>query len=161
MFSVRSAYKLFKKIPNANNIHPNLQAFYKKLWSLSIVPKIETTIWRISWNYVPHLVNLRTKRIVSKVICPSCHGDDESVKHLFQLCPKSTEVWNALNMSWITTEIDLEFRDWITWVFQNDHLSIVVRSVVDSRRFGLDGTNSCMKESTTQDWRLRNEFSIL
>lgn len=65
-FTVRSAYKLLQigsRLPTDNTSHAYSRHFYKKLWNLQIPPKIKTTIWRFSWNFIPTFVNLNYRRI--------------------------------------------------------------------------------------------------
>ncbi|KAK5783612.1 hypothetical protein PVK06_038121 [Gossypium arboreum] len=44
--------------------------FFRKLWKLQLPSKITIIIWRISWNYIPTLGNLRHRRLVTNARCP-------------------------------------------------------------------------------------------
>ncbi|KAG8474341.1 hypothetical protein CXB51_033829 [Gossypium anomalum] len=100
-FSIRSAYKLLQEAnlgPSNNYLQAETRDFYRKLWSLHIPPKIKTTNWRISWNYIPTLSNLKTKKVVSAAICPRCQHPEEDSNHIFRYCPIAIDVWSNLNL---------------------------------------------------------------
>ena len=85
-FSVRSAYKLL----HGSNLDPNdlllqteTKTFYNKLWKLHIPTKIQMTIWRISWDFIPSFVNLKIKRVVMNTLCPRCGCAEENSWHIF------------------------------------------------------------------------------
>ncbi|KAK5803057.1 hypothetical protein PVK06_030697 [Gossypium arboreum] len=99
-FSVRNAYKLLHETnldPNTFNLHAKNENFYSKLWKLYILSKIQITVWRLSWNFFPSLVNLRLNRVVVKAQCPRCRQEEENSIHIFQQCPTSVEAWEHRN----------------------------------------------------------------
>lgn len=90
-FSVRSAYKLLQDIsedPSNLNLQIETNNFYRKLWKLYIPSKVTLTIWRISWNFIPSLVNLKQKKTVDNALCPRCQQNEEDSYHIFQQCPR-------------------------------------------------------------------------
>lgn len=89
-FSVRSAYKLLQGAnldPSNYLLQTETTNFYKKLWGLQLPSKITITIWRISWDFIPHLANLRYRRITVSDRCPRCHVGVEDSPHIFRQCP--------------------------------------------------------------------------
>ncbi|XP_040963627.1 uncharacterized protein [Gossypium hirsutum] len=118
-FTIRSAYKLLQDSslnPSSIILQIELKNFYSKLWSLQLPTKITNTIWRIFWNYLPTLVNLRSRRVLINACCPrGCLGDKDC-SHIFRQCLTSLEAWQMLNLSWVTNNSIPEFRDWLTWV---------------------------------------------
>ncbi|XP_040945782.1 uncharacterized protein [Gossypium hirsutum] len=119
-FSVRSAYKLL----HGSNLDPNdlllqteTKTFYNKLWKLHIPTKIQMTIWRISWDFIPSFVNLKIKRVVINTLCPRCGSAEENSWHIFIKCPRSMEVWNQLDLSWVLNQSIHNMWGWLTWVF--------------------------------------------
>ncbi|KAH1097779.1 hypothetical protein J1N35_014700 [Gossypium stocksii] len=115
IFSVRSAYKLLKEASLDPNflIQANFKEFYKKLWNLLMPTKITITIWRISWNCIPNLVNLRSKRVLTDAMYPRCGIGEEDSAHVFRQCPITAEVWQSVECFAVvygssgTREIDL------------------------------------------------------
>ncbi|KAH1131799.1 hypothetical protein J1N35_003177 [Gossypium stocksii] len=103
-FSVRSAYKLLQYAsldPTCYLLQVETKEFYKKLWDLQLPSKITLIIWRISWNYIPTLINLRHKRMVINDTCPRCSSGAEDNFHVFRQCPTTNELWQALDLSWL------------------------------------------------------------
>ncbi|KAG8488779.1 hypothetical protein CXB51_016782 [Gossypium anomalum] len=97
-FPVRSAYKLLQRTssdPNNLLLQADLKKFYKRLWNLQLPSKIMITIWRASWNYMPTLVNLRSKRVADTTDCPRCRSGEEDISHVLRHCPVAVEVSNV------------------------------------------------------------------
>lgn len=85
-FSVRSAYKLLQDAqldPKVNLIQTDIKDFYNKLWNLQLPNKIVITTWRISWNYISTLANLKYKRVTNNVTCPRCGREEEDITHIW------------------------------------------------------------------------------
>ncbi|KAA3465295.1 reverse transcriptase [Gossypium australe] len=86
-YSVRSAYKLLQNAnldPSNYLLQTEIKEFFGKLWNLQLPSKISIIIWRISWNYIPTLGNLRYKRIVTNASCPCCGYGEEDCHHIFR-----------------------------------------------------------------------------
>ncbi|KAH1122568.1 hypothetical protein J1N35_005728 [Gossypium stocksii] len=118
---VRNAYKLLQiasSDPNNILIQVDLKNFYKQLWNLKLPSKITITVWRASWNYMPTLVNLRSKRVADNTICPHCRSGEEDISHVFRHCPVTTKVWQMLELSWVNNLMIQSFWDWVTWIFR-------------------------------------------
>ncbi|MFQ6666719.1 hypothetical protein Gotur_032971, partial [Gossypium turneri] len=114
------AYKLLQEAsldPSNYLVQAETKDFYRKLWNLQLPTKILILIWRISWNYIPSLVNLRYKRVTTNVRCPRCCSAEEYHFHVFRQCPTSTNAWISLNMSWVMEHADQNVWSWLTWVF--------------------------------------------
>ena len=74
-FSVRSVYKLLQcssMDPTSYLLQTETTNFYKKLWGLQLPSKITIIIWRISWDFIHHLANLRYRRVSASDRCPRC-----------------------------------------------------------------------------------------
>ncbi|KAA3456039.1 reverse transcriptase [Gossypium australe] len=118
-FSVRSAYKILQNArmdPNDLLLQTDTKFFYKKLWNLQLPSKLLITVWRASWNYLPTLVNLRSKRIATSTVCPRCGSRKEDIGHVFRFCPATKEIWQLLELGWINNPNIQRFWDWMTWV---------------------------------------------
>ena len=66
---------------------------WKLVWSLNAPAKIRHFMWRSLHCALPTLVELFKKHVVPSSVCPICHALDESVEHLFFLCPWVAPVW--------------------------------------------------------------------
>lgn len=57
--------------------------------------KIKIMIWRVSWNYIPTMVNLNDRRVAHSNKCPRCKVDVETFWHVFVECHGFlANVWN-------------------------------------------------------------------
>ncbi|KAK5842886.1 hypothetical protein PVK06_005302 [Gossypium arboreum] len=120
-YSIRSAYKLLQDAnpdPSSYLIQAEIKECYRKLWNLQLPSKISIIIWRISWNYIPTLVNLRYRRVITNARCPRCCSWEEDRHHIFRQCPITIEVWQILNLSWVTNNMSQNIWQWLTWVFK-------------------------------------------
>ncbi|KAH1031312.1 hypothetical protein J1N35_043486 [Gossypium stocksii] len=116
-YSVCSAYKLLQDStldPSRNLIQADGKKFYRKLWNLHLPTKITITIWRISWNYLPTMANLKSRRVVAHCRCPRCCYEVEDCHHIFRKCLASIEVWQYLDISWVTNNSSADFWEWLT-----------------------------------------------
>lgn len=60
-FAVRSTYKMLQnQSPTTYPIdsHNTAHSFYKQLWELQLPNKIKILAWKVSWNFIPTMVNL-------------------------------------------------------------------------------------------------------
>ncbi|KAA3483968.1 reverse transcriptase [Gossypium australe] len=116
-FSVKSSYKLLQNVdPTAYALQSNYRDFYRKLWRIDLPIKIKIFIWKSSWNYLATKVNMLICRLATSSLCPRCGVAEETMNHLFRVCPVSEEVWRNLldlDLSIFTQE---EFGDWLTMV---------------------------------------------
>lgn len=95
VFSVRSAYKLLQHglyAPNTNDLQNDYNKFYRLLWGLNIPSKIKMVVWKLSWNFLPTLVNLHARNLVQNCRCPRCGEEEESTDHIFRRCLVSIEM---------------------------------------------------------------------
>ncbi|MFQ6641490.1 hypothetical protein Gotur_015953, partial [Gossypium turneri] len=114
------AYKLLQEAsldPSNYLLQADTKDFYRKLWNLQLPTKILILIWRISWNYIHSLVNLRQKRVTTTARCPRGFSEEEDSFHVFRQCPVSMDAWFSLNMAWVIEHIDPNTWLWLTWVF--------------------------------------------
>ncbi|KAK5825481.1 hypothetical protein PVK06_020318 [Gossypium arboreum] len=101
-FSIQNTYKLLQPStlsPNFNDLHTTSRDFYRQLWNLQLPTKLKITIWRISRNFIPTLVNLNHKQLVANMACLRCEGANENLDHVLRECPISVEAWSILNHS--------------------------------------------------------------
>ncbi|KAH1098718.1 hypothetical protein J1N35_015639 [Gossypium stocksii] len=104
--------------PSSYLLQTEAKDFFRKLWDLQLPSKITITIWWIFWNYILTLVNLRYKRVATNVSCPRCGSGEEDNYHVFRQCPVFREIWSSLNLSWVTSYINQNIGEWLTWVFE-------------------------------------------
>lgn len=84
-YTVRSGYKILLQ-SNGNYNQSENNNFYKKIWTSDLQSKIRITAWRSTLNYLPTLVNLKTKRVTNNDICQRCMQGQENRDHIFCDC---------------------------------------------------------------------------
>ncbi|KAA3458643.1 reverse transcriptase [Gossypium australe] len=114
-FSVRSSYKLLQSLdPTAYALQTIYRDSYKKLWRTDIPTKIKVFIWKTTWNYLATKVSMHARRLAANSSCPRCSGGEETLNHLFRVCPVSMAVWRVLSDINLAVYTQVEFVDWLT-----------------------------------------------
>ena len=93
---------------------------WKKLWHLSIPPKVRIFAWRMCLNVLPTLVNLQSKGVVNCDICLACGKEPETTFHVFVNCEVAKRVWRCwlecppvvLNANMNIVDIAMEILDY-------------------------------------------------
>ncbi|XP_057808813.1 uncharacterized protein LOC131023283 [Salvia miltiorrhiza] len=70
-----------------------------KAWKISAPQKAKVTMWRSFRNRLPTCDNLKKRRIPleeAESMCNACCYREETVQHLFLLCPKTEMIWNGI-----------------------------------------------------------------
>ncbi|KAM2301691.1 hypothetical protein ACFX1S_032583 [Malus domestica] len=60
---------------------------WKSIWKLEVPPKIIIFIWQILHRVVATRLDLFKRHVAVSPTCPICNEEEESVEHLFLLCP--------------------------------------------------------------------------
>ena len=123
-FSVKSAYYIACDVLNSSDegecsTSDSRKPLWKKLWHLSIPPKVRIFAWRMCLNALPTLVNLQSKGVVNCDICPTCGKEPETISHVFVNCEMAKRVWRCwldcplvvLNANKDIVDIALEILD--------------------------------------------------
>ncbi|KAE8669531.1 hypothetical protein F3Y22_tig00112231pilonHSYRG00219 [Hibiscus syriacus] len=89
MFSVKSCRLVLSCITGGN------YQWNKWVWSGFAPPRVQTFLWQLSHHKVAIRVELRKRGVpVDNVLCPLCLKEEETIQHLFILCPVAGELWN-------------------------------------------------------------------
>lgn len=59
---------------------------------------------------------MQHRRLVTNRNCPWCGRDVEIVDYLFREYPISVEVWSELGLPNILNRVEMDFKQWLTWV---------------------------------------------
>ncbi|GKC23809.1 RNA-directed DNA polymerase, eukaryota, reverse transcriptase zinc-binding domain protein [Tanacetum coccineum] len=66
-------------------------------WNGFIPIKVNVFLWRLKLNKLPSRVNRDRKGIeLDSILCPICHGDVETVNHIFFNCDMAKDLWSLL-----------------------------------------------------------------
>ena len=123
-YSVKLAYHIL-----ANN-HSSIrsQSFsakvWERLWSLKIPFKLIIFLCKICNDCLPTRVELHKRIQNISPSCPICQQENESLEHLFFLCPLARAVWFGTELSIRTDGFALSsIKDWIHEWLSNTELS--------------------------------------
>ncbi|KAH1074230.1 hypothetical protein J1N35_026558 [Gossypium stocksii] len=114
--------RVILQIPLVKEAHEDMQVWKSEPsseFSYGNAYKLLQEVWRISWNFIPTLLNLNKKRVATDIVCPRCREAVESIDHIFRECPTTTEVWMNLNLSWILQNLIQHYWEWLIWIFKN------------------------------------------
>ncbi|KAE8716020.1 hypothetical protein F3Y22_tig00110156pilonHSYRG00217 [Hibiscus syriacus] len=81
------------------------------VWSGFAAPKVQTFLWQLSHYKVVVRVELKKRGVpLENVLCPLCLKADETIQHLFIVCPIAGELWSSLSPGVVL---------WSTWIARN------------------------------------------
>ncbi|KAK5842443.1 uncharacterized protein LOC108471944 [Gossypium arboreum] len=60
---------------------------------------------------------MQYRKLATDTICPRCGASAETMDHLFRECPVTVEAWTALSLQHIVRIKNMDFVQWLTWVF--------------------------------------------
>jgi hypothetical protein len=101
-FSVKSAYKLYVRIrdgptPSSSN-ETDITKFWKSIWSIPTLPRVQQFIWRMAHNSLPLKMNIKRRGIDCDTLCICCRHLDEDGAHLFCKCKEVQKLWENLGL---------------------------------------------------------------
>ncbi|XP_062099964.1 uncharacterized protein LOC133805803 [Humulus lupulus] len=96
-YTVKSAHSLIQK-REITEVAEEVSVYWKRLWKLSIPPKVKSFLWQASTNCLPTKCNLQLKGISVNDLCPFCNSCRESTSHVLFSCSFSQVCWNLLGV---------------------------------------------------------------
>ncbi|KAF7837557.1 reverse transcriptase [Senna tora] len=91
-------------------------SLWKWIWNLGIPPKVKNFLWRLCSNALPSLNNLSKRRIVLSPRCQICNQEEESIEHIFLMCPWTRPVWFGSRFQWNFNNAQVSRMD--IWIWQ-------------------------------------------
>jgi hypothetical protein len=170
-YSVKKFYNLVLDLIQA---HP----IFKSVWKSRGTPRVKFFIWLILVDRLNTKTMLSRRHIGERsndhyVLCNL--SDNETLEHLFFLCPIAVQCWNRLGFNW---DINLNLEDrlaqachdsglpffleasmivaWELWKIRNDH--IFNRQPPSQQRWFQNFKNQCSSQSTRYSSDLRSAF---
>lgn len=114
IYTVKSGY--FTLMKHNLNLVDNLKydMFYRKLWSLDLIPKFKIFIWKICTNSLALCKNLWVRNITDSPLCCICNIEDETATHLFRNCSFAKNLWQLGTLGIISDQnISTVMTDWV------------------------------------------------
>jgi hypothetical protein len=88
-FNIQEAYA----IKTCSDLFPPRKA-WNKIWSLKHWPKISLFLWLVTHASILTWDNLTKRGFVGPSICMLCWEEAETMNHLLNTCPYTTQVWD-------------------------------------------------------------------
>ena len=97
LYTVRSGYRLARSeaIGGPSCSNGEEARWWTKLWSSSIPPKIKHLVWRVWFEAIPTMGNLRKREIKCLPFCDFCGELPESAVHAVWGCDRAQGIWRA------------------------------------------------------------------
>ena len=83
-YTVKSGYRLLQE--RRVMIGGNPSHGWALIWKLSIPPKVKIFLWRAAADFLPTMLALQGRRVVSTNSCPSCSAAPEDTLHAVFQC---------------------------------------------------------------------------
>lgn len=61
---------------------------------------------------------MQLRKLSNDTHCPRCGEVAETMNHIFRECPITKAVWEDLSFAELLKITHLEFKEWLTWVFE-------------------------------------------
>lgn len=114
-FLVKTAYTLIQESEPLVNQCGNTR-FWKRLWNLTVPPKIKNFMWRAITGCLLTKDMLRIKQVNINVECSLCNREAESTSHVLLKCSYARSCWEMVSISRDDTTHD-SFIGWALNVF--------------------------------------------
>lgn len=103
---------------------------WKAIWQVDVPGRVKHFVWKLKHNAIASRLNLGKRRITSEVLCPICHNGEETIEHIFFLCPWT--IWFGLQLCPVPSHLIIShFGDWFdsilnaNWCVGEDRKTLV------------------------------------
>ncbi|XP_026395787.1 uncharacterized protein LOC113290395 [Papaver somniferum] len=124
-FTFKSAYNILLDESSSGVISSNNNFPWKRMWNMSLPPKILHLIWRIHQDSVPTRDKMVKHVQTIDDICPFCGNCKEDVQHLFLHCPLTQRIWFAMDNITLASVGNLDLVSWLTNMFTTQNFNDV------------------------------------
>ncbi|KAI4332569.1 hypothetical protein L6164_017466 [Bauhinia variegata] len=99
-----------------NDVTPSI---WEAIWNMQAARPIKVLLWEICQHDLPIYQSLFQRKICDSPLCPICGEEDETLEHLFLLCPWTQPIWFESEFQWIVDFNSLECIEvWLLQRFQ-------------------------------------------
>ena len=126
-YSVRSAYRMLKddhwavSMAGSNEQAPSEQSnVWRALWRVNVPPKIRVFWWRVIHNSLPSKSEMKRRHIEKESFCEVCGDPDESLYHVFFLCPVAKRLWAEIKRLFGIRINTLHPQSWTADIFRQE-----------------------------------------
>ena len=89
-FSVKSAYAFLIRdvVPR-----PNMEAFYKRIWSVVAPERVRVFLWLVSRRVIMMNMERKRRHLSDNEMCQLCRNGDETILHVLRDCLAAAGIW--------------------------------------------------------------------
>lgn len=80
--------------------------WWRSFWKIKVLLKISNFVWKLLNNCLPTFLNLHVRGISTGKLCPMCNEEEESLTHLFLLCPFTRACWHGTTLAIHTSDVN-------------------------------------------------------
>ncbi|WOL01302.1 hypothetical protein Cni_G10018 [Canna indica] len=102
ILSCKAAYNFMKEKNTEEHI---LEANWKKIWNLRVIPKVKTFVWKLDWGRLPTTYYLSKFSKITPSHCFACKDGKDCIDHILFECPTARCLWLKLEQ-----ELGFKFR---------------------------------------------------
>jgi len=107
-----------------------LDSLWRKIWDLSLWPKISTFLWLLSHKKILTWDNLRKRNFYGPSMCPNCKKNEETIEHLMHYYPLAHKLWKKISFrcqkeGWANGDITTILRNWDPHPYQSKILNFL------------------------------------
>ena len=132
LFSVRSAYRALLQAPNdwaEGGMTAADNPVWKKLWKMSVPPKVSNFWWRVIKSYIPCRAVLTSRHMEKLPFCRAC-GRKETIKHALFECTWVKLFWQEIRGATSVKIPDLHPDSWALDIIDSDRVSRDAAAVI-------------------------------
>ncbi|KAI4332570.1 hypothetical protein L6164_017467 [Bauhinia variegata] len=87
---------------------------WEAIWNMQAPPTIRILLWEICQHNLPTCQSLLRRKLIDSPLCPICKEEDETLEHVFLLCPWTRPIWFESEFQWIIDANSLKcFEVWL------------------------------------------------
>lgn len=97
-FTVKRAFEEITKLRSGISQPPRRSLGWSAIWKMVAPQKSKAMVWRLLWNRLPTMDNLRKRILVSEADgkCVCCKRIEETSRHFFLECLEIHKIWQKI-----------------------------------------------------------------
>ncbi|KAM2673196.1 hypothetical protein EV2_014512 [Malus domestica] len=102
---------------------------WKAIWNLNTPPKLRVFLWKTVHNALATLAGLFRRLVAPSPMCPICKIHEETIEHLFLLCPWVEVIWFGGMLS--HRIIRSSISSWVNWLVNITNITLNSKAEMD------------------------------
>ena len=99
-YQVYKAYNLLSRnYAGQSGFFQAHSGWWRSFWKIKVPLKVSNFVWKLLNNCLPTFHNLHVRGISNGNFCPMCNEEEESLTHVFLLCPFTRAYWHGTTLA--------------------------------------------------------------